>query len=78
MPNFLAVIPGGQSFVIPRTTITNETEEGKGLGFTWKASVKGGTTLMIVAGDQRGNGTGGSIITVVSSGPNNDTSCLTT
>ncbi|KAF9480178.1 hypothetical protein BDN70DRAFT_805702 [Pholiota conissans] len=73
-PNFLGVIPGGQSFAIPEGQITNVTEEGT--GFTWKPAVRGGTTLILVGGDSRGNGTAGSSLNVVSTGINNDASCL--
>ncbi|KIM35169.1 hypothetical protein M413DRAFT_449880 [Hebeloma cylindrosporum] len=73
-PNFLGVIPGGQSFAIPQGTITDVTSQGT--GFTWKPSLRGGTTLIIVGGDNRGNGTAGSTLNVVSSGVNNDGSCL--
>ncbi|KAH9479131.1 hypothetical protein JR316_0007710 [Psilocybe cubensis] len=73
-PNFLGVIPGGQSFAIPQGQIT--TVPSQGTGFTWKPNVRGGTTLLIVGGDNRGNGTAGSTFNVVSSGINNDGSCL--
>jgi hypothetical protein len=73
-PNFLGVIPGGQSFAIPQGTITDVTSQGT--GFTWKPSLRGGTTLIIVGGDSRGNGTAGSTLNLVSSGVNNDGSCL--
>ncbi|KAK2462378.1 hypothetical protein APHAL10511_005684 [Amanita phalloides] len=71
-PNFLGVIPGGQSFAIPEASLTNIQSEGT--GFSWNPSVRGGTTLIIVAGDNRGNGTGGSTFYVV--GSNDDGSCL--
>lgn len=73
-PNFLGVIPGGQSFAIPEGNITDVPSQGT--GFTWKPSLRGGTTLIIVGGDNRGNGTAGSTLNVVSSGVNNDGSCL--
>ncbi|KAG6900476.1 hypothetical protein C0993_010195 [Termitomyces sp. T159_Od127] len=71
---FLGVIPGGQSFSIPESNITNITSEGT--GFSWTPNLRGGTTLIIVGGDSRGNGTAGSSLNVVSSGPNNIGSCL--
>ncbi|KAM6503585.1 hypothetical protein JOM56_000528 [Amanita muscaria] len=74
-PNFLGVIPGGQSFSIPESQITNVQSEGT--GFSWTPSLRGGTTLMIVGGDDRGNGTAGSSFLVVSSGTANNGSCLT-
>lgn len=73
-PNFLGVIPGGQSFSIPEGTLTNVSAEGT--GFTWEPSLRGGTTLILVGGDARGNGTAGSSLNVVSSGINNIGSCL--
>lgn len=73
-PNFQGVIPGGQSFAIPRGKITQVPEQGR--GFTWVPNVRGGTTLMIVGGDDRGNGTAGSVLFVVSSGINNNSTCL--
>ncbi|CAA7259384.1 unnamed protein product [Cyclocybe aegerita] len=73
-PNFLGVIPGGQSFAVPQGQIT--TVPSQGTGFTWKPSLRGGTTLILVGGDSRGNGTGGSTLNVVSSGIQNDGSCL--
>ncbi|KAF9453145.1 hypothetical protein P691DRAFT_802020 [Macrolepiota fuliginosa MF-IS2] len=73
-PNFQGVIPGGQSFAIPRGQITQV--ESQGTGFTWIPNVRGGTTLMLVGGDDRGNGTAGSVLFVVSSGINNNSTCL--
>jgi len=73
-PNFFGVIPGGQSFAIPQGEITRVEEQG--LGFSWVPNVRTGTTLMIVGGDNRGNGTGGSIFNVVSGGIKNDSGCL--
>ncbi|KAG5340365.1 hypothetical protein E4T56_gene11564 [Termitomyces sp. T112] len=71
---FLGVIPGGQSFSIPESNITNIISQGT--GFSWTPNLRGGTTLMIVGGDGRGNGTAGSSLNLVSSGPNNIGSCL--
>ncbi|KAJ3575874.1 hypothetical protein NP233_g810 [Leucocoprinus birnbaumii] len=73
-PNFLGVIPGGQSFAIPEGQITQVPSQGT--GFTWNTNVRGGTTLMLLGGDNRGNGTGGSALSLVSSGINNDSGCL--
>jgi hypothetical protein len=47
-----------------------------GIGFSWKPSLRSGTTLILISGDNRGNGTGGSILNVVSAGTNLDGSCL--
>ena len=73
-PNFLGVIPGGQSFAIPQGDITDVTSEGT--GFSWTPSLRGGTTLILVGGDNRGNGTGGSTLNTVSTGIDNIGSCL--
>ncbi|KAF7325901.1 hypothetical protein MKEN_00440900 [Mycena kentingensis (nom. inval.)] len=73
-PKFRGVIPGGQSFELPQNNITNVPEQGT--GFSWKPSLRGGTTLLLVAGDDRGDGSGGSTIYTVGSGPSNDGSCL--
>ncbi|KAG6896394.1 hypothetical protein C0992_008603 [Termitomyces sp. T32_za158] len=71
---FLGVIPGGQSFAIPESNITNI--DSQGTGFSWTPNLRGGTTLIVVGGDTRGNGTAGSSLNVVSSGPSNIGSCL--
>ena len=70
-PTFVGVIPGGQSFTIPESNITNL--QGEGTGFSWTPSIRGGSTLVVVGGDNRGAGTGGSAFYVVSDG---STSCL--
>ncbi|KAF8806086.1 hypothetical protein BYT27DRAFT_7191388 [Phlegmacium glaucopus] len=72
--NFLGVIPGGQSFVVPETNITNVSQQGT--GFTWKPSIRGGTTLILIGGDNRGNGSAGSTTNLVSPGTSNDITCL--
>ncbi|KAF7316292.1 hypothetical protein MIND_00147900 [Mycena indigotica] len=73
-PHFQGVIPGGQSFEIPGNNPT--TVPNQGLGFNWVPPLRGGTTLLLVSGDNRGNGSGGSSPYTVGSGPNNDNSCL--
>ncbi|KAF8239486.1 hypothetical protein L208DRAFT_1237100 [Tricholoma matsutake] len=73
-PNFLGIIPGGQSFSIPEASITNVPSQGTGFG--WTPSLRGGTTLIILGGDNRGNGTAGSSLGTVSSGPSNNGTCL--
>jgi hypothetical protein len=45
-------------------------------GFTWDPSIRAGTTLILVGGDNRGNGSGGSTMILVGSGTENDISCL--
>lgn len=73
--NFQGVIPGGDSFSIPLGAITDES--GMGTGFQWTPTVRPGTTLMVVSGDARGLGTGGSDLYTVSAGLNPNSSCLT-
>ncbi|KAG2128713.1 hypothetical protein DEU56DRAFT_957191, partial [Suillus clintonianus] len=75
-PSFQGVIPGGQSFSIPEGQITQVSNEGT--GFSWIPSVREGSTLIIVAGDDRGLGTGGSGLYTVSQGIYPNSSCLTT
>ncbi|KAI6043961.1 hypothetical protein EDC04DRAFT_2890376 [Pisolithus marmoratus] len=73
--SFQGVIPGGQSFAIPSGTLSEVSSEGT--GFNWTASVRAGTTLILVAGDGRGLGTGGSGLYNVAAGLYPDSSCLT-
>ncbi|KAJ7266965.1 hypothetical protein B0H12DRAFT_141808 [Mycena haematopus] len=73
-PQFQGVIPGGISFQIPQGPITQVPEQGT--GFNWTATLRGMTTFLLVAGDNRGSGTGGSTLYIVNSGINNDNSCL--
>ncbi|KAF8439133.1 hypothetical protein L210DRAFT_3621871 [Boletus edulis BED1] len=74
-PNFQGVIPGGDSFSIPVGTITNVTDMGT--GFQWVPTVRAGTTLLVVSGDNRGLGTGGSDLFTVSAGLFPNSSCAT-
>ena len=71
-PNFVGIIPGGQSFTIPEPLITTQSPEGT--GFSWTASITGETRFMIVAGDNRGMGSGGYAAFKVN--PSSDESCL--
>jgi hypothetical protein len=48
----------------------------EGTGFTWEPSILAGTTLILVGGDNRGNGTGGSVTYQVGAGTAPDSSCL--
>ncbi|KAJ6470062.1 hypothetical protein C8R47DRAFT_1222691 [Mycena vitilis] len=73
-PKFQGVIPGGVSFEIPQGSITQVAEQGT--GFSWTPPLRGMTTLLLVGGDNRGNGTAGSTLYTVNSGINNDNSCL--
>ena len=72
-PTFYGVIPGGDSFNITFSNTTQKANEGT--GFDWIPPIRGGTTLMIGAGDNRGLGSGGSVTYIVSSGNSNST-CL--
>lgn len=72
-PTFYGVIPGGKSFNI--TVGQTTPKDGEGVGFFWTPNVKGGTTLMLGAGDNRGLGAGGSVTYIVSAG-NGNTGCL--
>jgi hypothetical protein len=70
----LGVIPGGQSFQVPRGTLTNVTSQGT--GFTWVPSVRAGNTILLVGGDDRSPGDAGSTLNNVSPGINPNSSCL--
>ena len=50
--------------------------QSEGTGFSWQPSIRAGTTLILVGGDARGNGTAGSTTNLVSAGIQNDISCL--
>lgn len=50
--------------------------QSEGTGFSWQPSLRAGTTLILVGGDDRGNGTAGSTTNLVSAGISNDISCL--
>ncbi|KAH9855319.1 hypothetical protein C2E23DRAFT_857987 [Lenzites betulinus] len=69
---FQGVIPGGQSFQIPQGQTSNVT--GEGVGFNWTPSVRVGTTVLLVGGDQRGLGSAGSNFYTMQEG--NTSSCL--
>lgn len=70
-PTFQGAIPGGQSFSVPEGQLSTVPEQG--LGFNWSPSVRAGTTLLLLGGDNRGPGTGGSNVYIVGQG---DNSCL--
>lgn len=71
---FYGVIPGGQSFNISGSAVTDVPSAGT--GFTWKANVRVGTTLMMIGGDSRAVGNAGSALFLVANGPNGDATCL--
>ncbi|KAI9438584.1 hypothetical protein H4582DRAFT_2111468 [Lactarius indigo] len=70
--NFYGVIPGGNSFNIPQGSLSTNTDTGT--GFNWTVDITGGTNVFIVAGDDRGIGSGGSAPFTVSYSANS--SCL--
>ncbi|KAF8531129.1 hypothetical protein JB92DRAFT_2853649 [Gautieria morchelliformis] len=73
-PSFLLVIPGGQS---SRIDIVNSGPAlGGTTGFSWTPNLRAGATILLVAGDARGPGTGGSINTAVGNSPTGNSSCL--
>ncbi|KAI0764624.1 hypothetical protein BD413DRAFT_437794, partial [Trametes elegans] len=71
-PTFQGVIPGGQSFQIPYSSTS--VVSGQGTGFSWTPSVRVGTVIILVGGDDRGLGSAGSNTYTMQSG--NDLSCL--
>lgn len=74
-PTFYGIIPGGESFQVPQGDITTVVSEGT--GFNWTPNLRSGTNLILVAGDDRGIGTGGSSpFTVGSPTTGDDSSCL--
>jgi hypothetical protein len=75
-PSFVGIIPGGNSFQIPAGKTDDESASGHGIGFNYTANIRGGTQLLLVASDNRGNGTGGIVPFTVANGPNDDESCL--
>lgn len=62
-PNFYAVIPAGDSKAIPQGTLSNIP--GQGRGFNWTVNIKSQETVILVGGDSRGSGVGGSAIFTV-------------
>ncbi|GJJ15081.1 hypothetical protein Clacol_009356 [Clathrus columnatus] len=69
------VIPGGQTTTIPKTKIQTGLQ-GNTTGFSWTPNVNVGTTFILVAGDDRGVGTGGSVNNAIGNNPNGDSSCI--
>ncbi|KJA14562.1 hypothetical protein HYPSUDRAFT_59307 [Hypholoma sublateritium FD-334 SS-4] len=74
-PNFLGIVPGGQSqsYDIAERNIT--TVPNMGTGFSFLVNMRAGTTCLLMGGDGRGNGTGGTLEFIVALG-NDDESCL--
>lgn len=60
IPNFVGVIPDGQSFNI--TSTPTFLESGGGFtGFNWTVPVNAGTELILLSGDSSATGAGGSV-----------------
>lgn len=70
--SFYGTIPGGTSFVIPQGPISNNNDTGT--GFDWTVDIAGGTNILLVGKDDRGEGSGGSAGFIISYAANN--SCL--
>jgi len=66
IPNFLPVaLNGGWSLINPE--LVNDVP-GYGRGFIWRPPIRAGAIVVIVAGDIRGNATGGGMVLTVESG----------
>ncbi|EKM58123.1 uncharacterized protein PHACADRAFT_139783 [Phanerochaete carnosa HHB-10118-sp] len=72
-PFFQGIIPGGQSFSVPVPANNLSQVPEQGIGFNWTPSVRAGTTVILLGGDNHGPGTGGSSTYIVNFG---DNSCL--
>ena len=66
------MIPGGQSFSIAVSNVTDVSQEGR--GFSWVPPIRVDTVFLIVGGDLRGMGTAGSAVLIVQQ--DEDSSCL--
>ena len=68
IPNFLPVtLNGGWSLIRVNPEIINDIP-GYGRGFIWRPPIRAGAIVVIVAGDIRGNATGGGIAMMVGPG----------
>ncbi|KAF8269216.1 hypothetical protein EI94DRAFT_1725804 [Lactarius quietus] len=67
--NFYGVIPGGDAFNIPQSSLS--TNNSTGTGFSWTVDITGGTDILIIGGDGRGIGTGGAAPFTVAYSANN-------
>jgi hypothetical protein len=72
--NILLIIPGGQSSKI--STASAASLQGGVTGFSWSPNVRAGTTVLLVAGDSRGPGIGGSVNTAIGNSPSANSTCL--
>src|ERR1700761_6473557 len=70
--NFWGVIPGGDSFTIPAGT---QTTDNGSPAISWTPDIRPGVDVLVVAGDNRGFGTGGSFQVAMQPG-NGDLSCI--
>ncbi|KAM6490685.1 hypothetical protein JOM56_014028, partial [Amanita muscaria] len=70
--SFVGVVPGGQCFELPESSIS--VVQNQGPGFAWTPDIRGGTTVIIVGGDNRGMGTAGCAQFTVH--PASDATCL--
>jgi hypothetical protein len=74
-PSFFAVIPGGNAFPIPNSTLSQITNFGT--GFNWTPPLRVGTTVLITGGDNRGIGSAGSAQLFIQQSANNNNTCIT-
>ena|SRR6266581_9552930 len=65
-PNFLSVVIGGGWYAIKLSIITDVP--GYGRGFTWRPPIRASSDVVLIAGDIRGNATGGGMVLKVGSG----------
>lgn len=72
--SFYLLIPAGQSQQIPVGDVSSQ--QGGTKGFHWTPNVRTGTNIILVVGDARGPGTGGSVNIAVGNNPQGDTSCI--
>ncbi|THH17568.1 hypothetical protein EW146_g3282 [Bondarzewia mesenterica] len=72
--SFVGVIPGGDSFSIPNGTLSTNSQTGT--GFNWIVDVRGGTSMLLVAGDDRGIGVGGSAPFTIGYAGSDASNCL--
>jgi hypothetical protein len=70
--NFHGVIPGGDSFNIPQSSLSTNTDNTT--GFSWTVDIASGTDIIVVGGDDRGIGSGGNSPFTVA--PSSNISCL--
>lgn len=68
--SLLLIIPGGQSSRINIVNPTAQAQPGV-TGFSYTPNIRAGTNILIVAGDSRGPGSGGSVNTAVGNGNSN-------